>query len=72
MSKKKNTLSKEQYELHIWELMATNSFAVIKTSQIKNFLNSLNQMKNNTQLTVEKENNGILPFLDVEVEKKLN
>ena len=56
----------------MWKRYVDDCFAVIRTSQIEDFLKFINTINTNILFTVERENNGTLPFLDIKIEKQLD
>lgn len=65
MSRLEKDLSKSELFPRRWFRYVDDIFAVIKKTQLRRFLKKLNEYHPNIKFTIEEEQNGKLPFLDV-------
>ena len=68
----KDILSYDNSTILIWKRYIDDCLAVIKTSEIDNFLQYINSLNQKIQFTVELENDNCLSFLDIKILKQLN
>lgn len=62
-------LSHQQKLPEVWHRYIDDVLAIVKTSEIENTLTTINGACNKIQFTVEIEENGALPFLDLVVKR---
>jgi hypothetical protein len=63
----KNAIEQATHKPVCWFRYADDTFVIWPHDQgkLENFLNHLNELHNNMQFTMEKEQEGHLPFLDI-------
>ena len=52
-------------KVKLWNRFVDDVLSIIKTQHIKTLFNTINNITNDIKFTMEKENDGIIPFLDV-------
>ena len=67
----KSLLSFSQ-EVKVWKRYIDDTFVVVKREQVDALHEHLNEQVSGVSFTVEKEQGGVLPFLDVEVKRNQN
>ena len=58
-----------QLELSIWRRYVDDVFSILKRKNVERFLSHVNQLDEQISFTVEREEDGCLPFLDVAMER---
>jgi hypothetical protein len=71
---KKRAIEQATHKPTCWFRYGDNTFVIWQHGQEKltKFLNHLNRLHDNIQFTMEKEEDGHLPFLDVDIYRKPN
>ena len=59
-------------EVKVWKRYVDDTFVVVKREQVDALHEHLNEQVSGVSFTVEKKQDGVLPFLDVEVKRNQN